>query len=380
MRFKVKQFLIPIAYNVYMRKKHVSIFLMIFIFTVVLNALSWVVPGFSDIYALRVFPIITGSFGRLTSIFPFSVGEIMIIAGLLWIAFFIISMFTKIRRVIFIATLRILVIIFLVMTLNCFINYHTTPISAGGDPGREYTIEELSAYRDEVVNKCNELSLLVKRDENNEVIFADGTGDDRDEVIESKAREAVSELSSRYERLSGFYVTPKPLFFSGFVSQQHMQGYYFPFSMEANYNDVMHVLNKPFTMCHELAHTKSYIFEDEANFIGYLSCVSSEDIAFNYSGYLGILNYVNNAFYENVSKDEYLSHVAISDQVKEDNVFLTKESWDKVEDNALFDTKTVKNAAETFVDTTLKVNGVGDGKASYNRVVELLLDEYYGGF
>jgi hypothetical protein len=48
-----------------------------------------------------------------------------------------------------------------------------------------------------------------------------------------------------------------------------------------------------------------------------------------------------------VSKDEYLSHVAISDQVKEDNVFLTKESWDKVEDNALFDTKTVKNAADT---------------------------------
>jgi len=380
MRFKEKQFLIAIAYNVYMRKKHVSIFLMIFIFTVVLNALSWVVPGFSNIYALRVFPIITGSFGRLTSIFPFSVGEIMIIAGLLWIAFFIISMFTKIRRVIFIATLRILVIIFLVMTLNCFINYHTTPLSAGTDPGREYTIEELSAYRDEVVNKCNELSLLVKRDENNEVIFADGTGDDRDEVIESKAREAVSELSSRYERLSGYYVTPKPLFFSGFVSQQHMQGYYFPFSMEANYNDVMHVLNKPFTMCHELAHTKSYIFEDEANFIGYLACVSSADIAFNYSGYLGILNYVNNAFYENVSKDEYLSHVAISDQVKEDNVFLTKESWEEVEDNALFDTKTVKNAAETFVDTTLKVNGVGDGKASYNRVVELLLDEYYGGF
>ncbi|MBE5860449.1 MAG: DUF3810 domain-containing protein [Butyrivibrio sp.] len=380
MRFKVKQFLIAIAYNVYMRKKHVSIFLMIFIFTVVLNALSWVVPRFSDIYALRVFPIITGSLGRLTSIFPFSVGEIMIIAGLLWIAFFIISMFTKIRRVIFIATLRILVIIFLVMTLNCFINYHTTPLSAGTDPGREYTIEELSAYRDEVVNKCNELSLLVKRDENNEVIFADGTGDDRDEVIESKAREAVSKLSSRYERLSGYYVTPKPLFFSGFVSQQHMQGYYFPFSMEANYNDVMHVLNKPFTMCHELAHTKSYIFEDEANFIGYLACVSSDDIAFNYSGYLGILNYVNNAFYENVSKDEYLSHVAISDQVKEDNVFLTEESWEKVEDNALFDTKTVKNAAETFVDTTLKVNGVGDGKASYNRVVELLLDEYYGGF
>ena len=52
-------------------------------------------------------------------------------------------------------------------------------------------------------------------------------------------------------------------------------------------------------------------------------------------------------------------------------------SWKKVEDNAVIETETVKKAADTFVDTTLKVNGVGDGKASYNRVVELMLLEYY---
>ena len=136
-------------------------------------------------------------------------------------------------------------------------------------------------------------------------------------------------------------------------------------------------MNKPFTMCHELAHTKSYIFEDEANFLAYLACTGSDDIVFEYSGYLGVLNYVNNAFYENVSKEEYKSHVAISEQVWDDNIFLTEESWKKVEDNAVIETETVKKAADTFVDTTLKVNGVGDGKASYNRVVELMLLEYY---
>ena len=73
------------------------------------------------------------------------------------------------------------------------------------------------------------------------------------------AKEAVANLSATYPKLSGFTVTPKALLFSGFMSQQYMQGYYFPFSMEANYNDYMYIMNKPFTMCHEIAHTKGYI-------------------------------------------------------------------------------------------------------------------------
>ena len=56
--------------------------------------------------------------------------------------------------------------------------------------------------------------------------------------------------------------------------------------MEANYNDVMYIMNKPDTFCHELAHLRGYIYEDEANFIGYLACVESEDAFFQYAGYL----------------------------------------------------------------------------------------------
>ena len=158
-----------------------------------------------------------------------------------------------------------------------------------------------------------------------------------------------------------------------------MCGYYFPFSMEANYNKIMYIANKPFTMCHELAHTRSYIYEDEANFIAYLACTQSEDAFFEYSGYLGVLNYVNNAFYENVSKEEYAKHIAVSDLVRSDDIFLTKENWEKVEEKSPLDTQKVRKAADTFVDTTLKVNGVGDGKASYNRVIELMLLEYFSG-
>ena len=366
--------------------KHNIFWIALLLLSVLLNLFSWIIPGFAENYVLYVFPLWTNLLGHFSSLFPFSIGEFMIIAGIIWLIVFVIRIKSgRFRKM----TACLLDIILLIMTLNCFINYHAEPIVVSSDSKtREYTIAELTEYRNHLVETCNNLSGEVPRDTDGNIIFGDGLVDNKDaggsyinsdvnKYISAKARESMAGLGSRFEKLSGYYVNPKPMLFSNFVSQQYMQGYYFPFSMEANYNDVMYVMNKPFTICHELAHTKGYIMEDEANFLGYLGCISSDDIAIQYSGYLGVLNYVNNAFYDNVTKDEYKRNLKILDQVKEDNVFLTDESWEKVENTAVLETETVKKAANTFVDTTLKVNGIDDGIASYDRVVKLLLDEYY---
>lgn len=134
-----------------------------------------------------------------------------------------------------------------------------------------------------------------------------------------------------------------------------MQGYYFPFSMEANYNNVMYISNKPFTMCHELAHTRSYIYEDEANLIGYLACIGSDDLFFRYSGYLGLLNYVNNDYYKSVSKNEYASHVAINALVRQPLSY--RRVLETGREKAVVKTETVKAAASTFIDTNHKPMG-----------------------
>ena len=136
---------------------------------------------------------------------------------------------------------------------------------------------------------------------------------------------------------------------------------------------MIYITNQPATLCHELSHLKGFILEDEANFIGYLACVGSEEELFQYSAYLSVIAYLDDDFYRTVGEEEYWKHPEISVQVRKDSVFLTKESWDQVEKKAVLETTKVQQASYDFLETTLTLNGVEDGLGSYSRVVQLLL-------
>lgn len=364
---------------------------------ILLNVIAWNNTAFCDTYIADVFPIWVNTYGRLTGLVSFSVGEIMlglavilvVLAAVLWIPAGVCVVALRIKKPpITGSTCRrscraiggfykffawTVLIVCLVMTLNCFILYHASTFSEtyfGEIDEQNYKLEELIAVRNMVVEECNRLSLLMERDAEGTILY--------DKDLGEQAIYCMQELGKTYERLEGYYPRPKPLYTSDFFSQQYMCGYYFPFSMEANYNDVMYIMNKPSTLCHELAHLRGYIFEDEANFISYLACIRFEDPVFQYSGYLSVLNYLDNDFYKAVGRDRnaYLAQPVISPQVTADNVFVTDEEWERINGKALIDTETVDEISDVVVDTTLKVNGVKDGMISYSRVVKLLLLYY----
>jgi hypothetical protein len=257
-------------------------------------------------------------------------------------------------------------------SLNAFMLYHGDTFAQMYFPMEEenYTLEELTALRNYVVERCNALSMLVERDANGDPIYK---GDMKEAAIE-----AMQSLGQTYTRLDGFYPKPKELLLSDFCSQQYIQGYYFPFSMEANYNGVMYIMNKPATMCHELAHLRGYLLEDEANFIGFLACIMSDDIFFQYSGYLSVLNYLDNDYYRALGSDveQYMQQIAIDPRVSADNVFVTSQEWERIEKEGWFQTEDVDAMTDTLIDVNLKANGIEDGILSYNRVVKLLMQYY----
>lgn len=357
---------------------------------ILINLAACVIPGLSDWYIRYIFPVWVNTYGRMMDIFPFSVGEWMLAAGVAVVcAALVLGLVLLVRVIIkrhqcpagirryYIFLAWTLLAVCTVMTLNCSLLYHASTFSEQyfSDRRKTYTLDELVELRNMVVERCNILSQEMRRDSEG-VILYDGSARD----MQNAAIRAMRKLGESYDQLDGYYPHPKPFAASDFFSQQHMQGYYFPFSMEANYNDVMYIMNKPDTFCHELAHLRGYIYEDEASFISFLACVRSGDPLFEYSGYLAVLNYLDNDFYKAVNRDReaYLAQPQISAQVRADNVFVTEQEWERINGRALIDTETVDQVSDVLRDTSLKAFGISDGVLSYNRVVQLLLEWYYG--
>ena len=385
------------------RRKKISkiIYVIGMLGVIMLNYLAWRSREFCDWYIDHIFPVWLNTYARLTSALSISVGEIMLILAVgitaFGIGFFI---YNLIRRGKYTTGLLkygrtyawIVLVVGYVMTLNCFILYHATGfaqkymvketgtmvvdmsdtavVEVDTKGKSAYTKKNLATLRDYLVEQCNTLADQIDRDEQGTAVYS---GD-----LIAESVHAMETMGQQYDRLSGYYVTPKYLKCSEFFSQQYIMGYYFPFSMEANINSVMYITNVAPTVCHELAHTKGFIFENDANMIGYLACIQSDDTFLQYCGYLSVLYYVNNDFYKSVNKSTYKKHVRISDRVADDNVFLTREDWQAVEKTAVVKTSTVKKVSNNFLNTNLKLNGVDEGIQQYNEVVNLLLDYYDG--
>ncbi len=366
-----------------MRKK---IWAALFLLTAAVNVIAWNSQAFCDWHVKHLFPLSVNLYGRLMSIFPFSVGEGMIALAVFFTAVAILlgimRIFVRkgrIKRPISVFSRTYVrayawgaLLVFMIMTWNCFILYHASEFDEtymAQKAQRTYTDRELIQVRNHIVEELNALTEELERDENGFLVYQ---GDMKQEAVR-----AMQGLGEEYELLSGYYPRAKGIAASDFLSQQYMMGYYFPFSMEANYNTSMYVANVPATLCHELAHLKGFIYEDDANFIGFLACISSDDPFYRYSGYLSVLGYVEKEYKKASGKEEF-DCLSIAKSVRSDDIFLTSEAWERVEEKAVVETAVVKAASNQFTETTLVINGVSDGMKSYSRVVQLLL-EYYDG-
>lgn len=362
-------------------KKSTVVLLALGAATVVLNIISWNSRAFSDWYVEKVFPIWINTYSRFTSLFPFSVGEILIIFGLFVLAAGIIS-FTvlmlikkgkrrKIAKIYGKTAAWIVVCIALIQTLNCFILYHCTTFGETyGIKAEERSFDDLEKLSVIVTEIANDYAGKVSRDDEGRFVL---TAD-----LNETAKSAMRNLSGDYPRLSGFYPNPKPVINSFFMSQQYLMGIYFPFTLEANYNDRMYKSNLPETLCHELAHLKGFIQEDEANFIAYLACINSGNDDFAYSGAISTLKYIRNNILDYGSEDDIREFYERLDPRILIDWNESSSYWQQVQEDesALIPSDVVNKVADAATETSLKLNGVEDGMRSYGRMVDLLINYY----
>lgn len=345
----------------------------------VLCAFSRSSAAFADSYRDNVFLKLQAVFGRISGALPFSLGELMIAiavsGGISLIAAYIVLMIRKkgnrgkISAVCSLIVLWIAAFVMLTETLNCFIMYRCSSFASVYGIGEEkFTAEELYSLAMTITEKCNEAEALIERDENGNMLIT------CDVYVETKA--AMQNISYEYPTLSGYYPDPKAILCSGVMTRFDLLGIYFPFSLEANYNKNMYNSELPETICHEFAHLKGWIKEDEANFISYLACIESDSPELVYSGYMSALSYLRSKVYREASISDEDKTVLFS--AANDNVV-----HDLVEKGRIFREakKTKLGTAMSVVsdkamETSLRLNGVSDGVKSYGRFVDLLLNYY----
>lgn len=359
-----------------MKLRH-KILISIYLLSAITFCLAWIAKPVVDLYRLYIFPLWTNTLARVMSVFPFSVGEILIYCGIfLVLGAALLGLLSVWKKEVFWNKTKkyyefllwVIAWVFLTETLNCFVLYHASTVEEQYYDDKTYGVEELRLVYAEVVNEANDLSLQMERDADGNVIYNGN--------MYGACKRAMQNLGDTYPYLSGYYPNPKPISSSDFMSQQYLAGIYFPFTLESNYNTTMYLMNDPATICHEFSHLKGIILEDEANYFGFVACVQSEDAFLQYSGYLSVIDYLAEEMKKYDAMDASMPEM--NTYVKRDKVFLTEEAWDRVEKKAVISTETANEATNVFLESNLKANGVSEGMVSYSCVVRLLLDYYNG--
>ncbi|ONI45302.1 hypothetical protein AN641_00510 [Candidatus Epulonipiscioides gigas] len=226
-----------------------------------------------------------------------------------------------------------------------------------------YTVEELGMLYSYLLKRAGLVREILNKDENGIVeMYGDY------ENIFARAHFGYNALEGPFPELNGDYGRVKPFGVSEFLNYAFITGMYSPFTGEPNVNIAIPNMYIPSTTCHEMAHQRGYGFEDQCNFIAFITCERHPDPDFQYSGYLLAISYMSNALA--AADFELLKSLNddMPDGVKKDLDF-GNAFWDQYRGET-------QEIADSVNNAFLKSNGVHSGTRSYGKVVDLLLAYY----
>jgi hypothetical protein len=174
--------------------------------------------------------------------------------------------------------------VYAIVVFSIFLNPHigigtqTSPINERmGFEVPEYTYEDISEFYITVKDNLNELSVLVPRDENGNVIPAD----------DQFALKAVQ--NSGIPVTNGFigktYISPDSLEWwvvGGTAGETNLR------TIQIGLSDCMTAIERSGVVAHEAAHVRGYVREDEANFISFVALRQSNHRVLQYNAWMKV--------------------------------------------------------------------------------------------
>ena len=305
----------------------------------------------------------------VTSLLPFSSFELLVILSPIIL---ILTIALAVKRVnsrsdMIRGVFTLFAVISLMFTSYIFtlgVGYHTTALAEKIDieESADLTAEELYYTISEVIEGVNSHAVNLNLQ----------NGETRMTYTESemsaKLIEAYQNMNERYSLVVNYPSRIKPVYFSNVMSDLGITGIYSFFTGEANFNVEYPDYCIPFTAAHELAHQRGISRENEANFVAFLVCISSDDEYIRYSGYLNMYEYLASALYR-TDPDLYKEAVKGLSGVATADIKAANAVYQKHKDSPL------GRINDRLNDAYLKANGT-EGVVSYGYVVRLAVGYY----
>ena len=293
---------------------------------------------------------------------PFSFGEILILTLpiILWCFLKKDNTRRKNLKIVF----QFVALLYILFQFQWGLNYHRTPLDEKLSIKNKFELSSLIKTAKLFVEKTNNVHKKISKSDTLPVKLEYKIN----KKLFLESLESVKRLKENTNNNNRPTISVKKSFFSTPLSYMGFSGYINPLTLEAQINTNTPKLYLPTTICHEIAHQIGYSAEDEANFIGIMAAISSQNKFISYSGNIQALRYLLNEIY-------VIDKLKFDALIIEINEGVIKDM--EIADNQL---KKFKNPFEPyfkgFYDMFLKANNQKQGIRSYNMVVKLLVNYY----
>lgn len=327
-------------------------------------------PQKAEWYAEKIYPVIAGILGFLSSIWTFSLVEFILYGTVLGaVVSCLVYLLLWIRKRIPLANLVSFFMSLAIaggVILNAFyltwgFNYARPTLYQILDlPLQERPADELKELCDSLCMQAASLRLHVSEDKEGVFTLPDGW-----RAYFRKIPQAYEALGQEITLFSQRVYPAKGVVASEGMSYAGIAGIYIPYTAEANVNVHQPALLLLSSAAHETAHYLGVAKEDEANFVAYLACTKSDDPAIAYSGIMLALIHCMNKLREAdpvafLEVRQKYSDAMVRD-IRQYNAY-----WEAY-DGA------VQEAVDNMNDAYLKHNQQENGVRSYGLMVDLLL-------
>ncbi|MCI0339349.1 MAG: DUF3810 domain-containing protein [Acidobacteria bacterium] len=260
-----------------------------------IQTLAALMPSIVEVvYSQKIYHFVSRSLSIINRIFTFSVGEVFLVALVIWFILWALwymrrafrgeSRFFDVIKLLLLHMLWSFAVLYFIFLMFWGLNFQRMPIAdTWGLERRPARSDELQAIGARIVDGINR----------NYRDASEGQDWARSSTLPVTRQRLNQALETSFQNTTllqeasqGGLGIPKSLYFTRMAGYMGYSGIYMPFTGEPTINDTIPPAELPFAMANQKAHQRGFAREDEANFVAYVICTNADDPYVRYSGYL----------------------------------------------------------------------------------------------